>query len=125
MKIKDTLQIAIHISFGWKCLYCGRQFSIKDWKSYDLTQDHIVPVKQGGKNHWGNLATACRKCNLSRGSKTIEEFCKLHDIDHDEVRRTLRNVFRRSKKKHRKLAMALIARHNAELQLIDKNVEDK
>lgn len=125
MKINDTLQIAIHISFDWKCLYCGRQFSIDDWKGTELTQDHIVPVKFGGKNHWGNLATACLGCNKARSSKSVKEFCELRGLDYEEIRRTLRNTFRRSKKKFRKLARAAIAKHQAENKTLSKKVDGK
>lgn len=36
--------------------------------------DHMVPLSRGGSNSWTNLAVSCIECNLSKGSKTVEEF---------------------------------------------------
>jgi 5-methylcytosine-specific restriction endonuclease McrA len=50
------------------CLYCGKtmKFSL-------LTRDHVKPISRGGKNHWLNVVTACKRCNTRKGSKTPEE----------------------------------------------------
>jgi hypothetical protein len=48
------------------CTYCGSE--------KQLECDHIVPLSRGGSNAFVNLATACRPCNLSKGSKTVEEW---------------------------------------------------
>ncbi|MCW9024532.1 MAG: HNH endonuclease [Gammaproteobacteria bacterium] len=50
------------------CLYCGHtmKFSL-------LTRDHVKPLSRGGKNHWLNVVTACKRCNTRKGSKTPEE----------------------------------------------------
>jgi 5-methylcytosine-specific restriction endonuclease McrA len=39
-----------------------------------LEADHILPLSRGGSNAFVNLATACRPCNLSKGSKTVEDW---------------------------------------------------
>ena len=51
---------------GHACTYCGSE--------KQLEGDHIVPLSRGGSNAFANLATACRPCNLSKGSKTLEEW---------------------------------------------------
>ena len=51
---------------GYACTYCG--------SDKQLEGDHIVPLSRGGSNAFVNLATACRPCNLSKGSKTVEEW---------------------------------------------------
>jgi 5-methylcytosine-specific restriction endonuclease McrA len=51
---------------GQVCTYCG--------SNKLLEGDHIVPLSRGGSNTFGNLATACRPCNQSKGSKTVEEW---------------------------------------------------
>ena len=51
---------------GHACTYCG--------SDKQLEGDHIVPLCRGGSNAFVNLATACRPCNLSKGSKTVEEW---------------------------------------------------
>ena len=52
---------------GHACVYCGAD--------KPLEGDHIVPLSRGGSNALTNLATACRPCNLSKGSSTLEEWC--------------------------------------------------
>lgn len=47
------------------CVYCGKQS--------DLTLDHVMPKSRGGKTHWENLVTACKRCNSEKGSYTPEE----------------------------------------------------
>jgi 5-methylcytosine-specific restriction endonuclease McrA len=49
---------------GHACVYCGATRSLEG--------DHIVPLSQGGSNALINLATACRPCNLSKASSTLE-----------------------------------------------------
>jgi 5-methylcytosine-specific restriction endonuclease McrA len=47
------------------CVYCGN--------SKDLTLDHVIPKSRGGKTHWDNLVTACKRCNSKKGHFTPEE----------------------------------------------------
>jgi hypothetical protein len=51
---------------GHACVYCGADKALEG--------DHIVPLSRGGSNALTNLATACRPCNLSKGSSTLEEW---------------------------------------------------
>ena len=44
------------------CQYCGTH--------KDLTFDHVVPRRLGGKTTWENVATACAPCNLKKGGRT-------------------------------------------------------
>jgi len=47
----------------YACTYCG--------SDKQLEADHILPLSRGGSNDFVNLATACRSCNLSKGSKDL------------------------------------------------------
>lgn len=47
------------------CQYCG---SVKD-----LTFDHVIPRRAGGRTTWENVATACSPCNLKKGGRTPRE----------------------------------------------------
>lgn len=47
-------------NLGNKCLICG---------SSEITIDHIIPVKLGGKNNIENLQPLCRSCNAKKGAK--------------------------------------------------------
>lgn len=50
------------------CLYCAMPFQTRE-----LTRDHITPLSQGGLDVWGNVATACRRCNNHKGGRTPEQ----------------------------------------------------
>jgi 5-methylcytosine-specific restriction endonuclease McrA len=52
------------------CMYCGLQF-----RSGELTRDHITPLSRGGRDSWTNVVTACRRCNNHKGGRTPEEAC--------------------------------------------------
>ena len=55
--------------WGRKCTYCGKE-------NIPLQIEHIVPRAKGGSNRISNLCLACEKCNLAKGTKSIEEFQK-------------------------------------------------
>lgn len=50
------------------CAYC----SVELGDSWHV--DHMMPLSRGGTDDPVNLALACAPCNLSKGSKTVEEF---------------------------------------------------
>lgn len=55
----------ILIRDAYHCLYCGLEFP-----PTELTIDHVVPKVQGGANHWTNVVTCCRECNMRKGGQT-------------------------------------------------------
>ena len=50
---------------GFTCVYCG--------SPDELTFDHVVPRRLGGKTSWTNISAACSKCNLNKGGRTPKE----------------------------------------------------
>ena len=50
---------------GFECCYCGSH--------RNLTVDHVIPKSKGGKTSWTNLVTACNRCNVLKGDKTLEQ----------------------------------------------------
>ena len=44
------------------CQYCG--------SPHQLTFDHVVPRRLGGRTSWENVTTACDPCNLRKGGRT-------------------------------------------------------
>jgi len=50
------------------CMYCGEQF-----KTSDLTIDHILPKSQGGHLSWHNCVCSCYSCNSKKGDRTPEQ----------------------------------------------------
>jgi 5-methylcytosine-specific restriction endonuclease McrA len=47
------------------CQYCG--------SPRNLTFDHVVPRRLGGRTTWENVATACAPCNLKKGGRTPKQ----------------------------------------------------
>lgn len=50
------------------CLYCGEQFP-----NALLSRDHVSPLSQGGLDTWGNVVTACKRCNNHKAGRTPEQ----------------------------------------------------
>lgn len=50
---------------GFACVYCG--------SSDELTFDHVIPRRVGGKTSWQNIVAACSKCNWKKGGRTPKE----------------------------------------------------
>ncbi|MBS3928887.1 MAG: HNH endonuclease [Sphingomonadales bacterium] len=46
----------------FSCQYCGNP--------HQLTFDHVIPRRLGGRTSWENVATACAPCNLKKGGRT-------------------------------------------------------
>lgn len=53
---------------AWLCLYCGDTFLRRD-----LSRDHVRPLSLGGTDEWGNVVTACKRCNNQKAGRTPEE----------------------------------------------------
>jgi 5-methylcytosine-specific restriction endonuclease McrA len=54
---------------GRTCVYCG--------STENLTIDHIRPRCLGGPTTASNCVTACRECNLAKGSVSVDQFLNL------------------------------------------------
>jgi 5-methylcytosine-specific restriction endonuclease McrA len=55
----------IYIRDNYQCQYCG--------STSDLTLDHVVPKRLGGKETWENLVTCCKKCNGKKSDKPLDK----------------------------------------------------
>ena len=49
----------------FSCQFCGDM--------HNLTFDHVVPRRLGGKTTWENIATACAPCNMKKGGRTPKQ----------------------------------------------------
>ncbi|WP_209349257.1 HNH endonuclease [Pontixanthobacter sp. CEM42] len=47
------------------CQYCGSE--------ENLTFDHVIPRRLGGKTTWENIASACAPCNMKKGGRTPKQ----------------------------------------------------
>lgn len=54
------------------CVYCG--------SSSNLSFDHIIPISRGGSSDKTNMVLACLKCNTSKNSKDVFEWCNEQKI---------------------------------------------
>ena len=54
---------------GWKCEYCGKPLTIKT-----ATEDHRIPIRDGGSNDIENIVPSCLSCNCSKGSLPVDVF---------------------------------------------------
>jgi hypothetical protein len=70
--IRQERRLAIYLRDGLACCWCGE--GVED--GAELTLDHAKPHSRGGKNASENLLTACRRCNSSRGNRTLAEFAR-------------------------------------------------
>lgn len=61
---------ALCVEHSNRCVYCGGL----EAKVGKLVPDHMMPLSRGGSNSLDNIAPACRHCNDSKGSKTVDEF---------------------------------------------------
>lgn len=65
--IPAELRQAVFDRDGHTCVYCG------DTEG-PFQADHVYPESLGGEATMENLACACKPCNVSKGSKTLEEW---------------------------------------------------
>lgn len=57
-----------------ECSYCGDQFRSGAEKSID----HVVPLARGGQHSLANVCIVCKRCNASKGSRTLAEWRARH-----------------------------------------------
>lgn len=96
--IRNEKRLAIYLRDGLACVYCAE--SVEDGAT--LTLDHLKTHFRGGSNEAGNLVTACKRCNSSRGTRSVRAFCRSvavylnHGLQADEIERHVRNSARRT-----------------------------
>jgi 5-methylcytosine-specific restriction endonuclease McrA len=99
--LRKDLRLAIYLRDHFTCLCCLRDLT--DAAPADLTLDHVTPASDGGSNDASNLYLCCRHCNCSRQDKPLSRAAGLEAVKH------IRRNCRRSIRKYRTLAKAIIA----------------
>ena len=96
--IRQEKRLAIYLRDGLACVYCAE--SVEDGAM--LTLDHLKCHSRGGSNGAANLVTACKRCNSSRGTRSVRAFCRSvalylnHGVEADAIERHVRNSSRRT-----------------------------
>ena len=73
---------------GFSCQYCGQ--------GGELTFDHVIPRSRGGITSWENVVSACSRCNLKKGAKTLDQVgFKLDKIPRKPDPEELKNLGRK------------------------------
>ena len=55
---------------GGNCYYCGEPIT-------EMHMEHKIPLSRGGTNWPANICLSCKACNLSKHTKTSQEFKRL------------------------------------------------
>ena len=75
-------RIKVWNKYDKHCAYCPKKI-----KFNDMQVDHIHPKNRGGINDISNYNPACRSCNATKSSYTIEEFRQRLIDDVERLRR--------------------------------------
>lgn len=118
--IRQEKRLAIYLRDGCACVWCG--FSVED--GAQLTLDHVKPHSKGGGNHESNLVTACKRCNDSRGNRSVAKFCDAiaaylnHGVDPAFILVHVKNCARRALVPHLIESKKLIERRGSAFQVL-------
>jgi 5-methylcytosine-specific restriction endonuclease McrA len=55
---------ALLLRDGYSCAYC---------LAHADTIDHVIPRSRGGRHEWTNVVAACRRHNMQKGDRLLEE----------------------------------------------------
>jgi 5-methylcytosine-specific restriction endonuclease McrA len=51
---------------AFTCQYCGVV-------GKDMTIDHVLPRRHGGRTEWDNVVCSCRRCNMKKSDKLLPQ----------------------------------------------------
>lgn len=84
LAMKDYVQVKNGVPFSrhniWirdegKCAYCGDRLKLNEF-----TFDHVKAQTFGGLTEWENIVCACQPCNGKKGSKSLKQVAKDHNM---------------------------------------------
>ena len=125
--IRQEKRLAIYLRDGMACMYCGDSIE----NGAILSLDHIKPHSKGGDNSEKNLICACKKCNSSRGNRTLKSFCESvaeylnHGVDSNEMVKAIRRNTRRKLSPCLVEAKQLIERRGSAYAVLNNKGEEK
>jgi hypothetical protein len=71
--ITQKKRLAIYLRDGCACVWCG---AAVENAGTILSLDHLKPHSKGGDNSERNLVTCCKRCNDSRGNRSVKKFAE-------------------------------------------------
>ena len=101
--------------FNYQCAYCG--------SGDGLEQEHIIPVKKGGKYELGNIVPACRHCNASKKDNPLIAWYSSFDaFDPERLQHILKYMksFEKSSDKSSDVAISEVEQDKEEEKEQDK-----
>lgn len=63
-------RVNIYSRDGWKCQYQKCEGGNKTRTMSELTYDHVIPKRSGGRTTWDNIVASCEPCNTKKGGRT-------------------------------------------------------
>ena len=78
----NEYRLKIYNKYNGRCAYCGNKITYKQ-----MQKDHILAIHRGGKDEICNYNPACRSCNSTKDTYTIEEFRERLIKDVNRLRR--------------------------------------
>ena len=75
---------------GHRCVYCGQVHPVEQ-----LSVDHVQARVRGGDRSGGNLVTACVRCNVLKGHRSLVEFLLAEPVAREHFFRLATHVWPR------------------------------
>jgi 5-methylcytosine-specific restriction endonuclease McrA len=75
--IEKVDRIKVFERDGWRCRICGGKTIAQAFKSNSAELDHIRSLADGGEHSYRNTQCACRRCNTTKGSKSLGQMLLL------------------------------------------------
>ncbi len=120
--IRQDKRLAIYLRDGLACVWCG--IGIEDGSV--LTLDHVKPHSKDGSNEAHNLVTSCKRCNSSRGVRTVPQFAKAvaiylnHGVNPVSIVKHVHATRERILSKYRKEAQELLSRRGSVAKVLQE-----
>ncbi|MEB3275792.1 MAG: HNH endonuclease signature motif containing protein [Cyanobacteriota bacterium] len=73
--------------FGNSCAYCSI--------TGDMNLEHVIAISKGGPHDIGNIVPACFSCNMSKGTKPMEQWYRQQPFFNEVRLQQIRRVMRR------------------------------
>jgi len=123
--IRQERRLAIYLRDGMACAWCGDSVE----NGAILTLDHLVPHSKGGSNDSANLVCSCKRCNSSRGNRSLKVFAEVIAayLNHGTTGTEILAHVRRTSKRVVKLAAAkdLIAQRGSVARVLSPAFKER